>query len=459
MIGGTAAVARAGSTGHVGRQRLCADLAVLTTGLVVVGLFAISPVTLEYLGVSYITSGGGIGSKFHPSTFLAVLALVLRCLATPYPLRTSWRLLSGDTGVIVMIAATIVAGLFAALISRTPVTPLVDTFVLPVLCFLLLRDLDATIIKWFALLVACVLCVNAVMAIIEFLRGNHFLTLQFPFDASSDPTRSDTVFDWRVDIAQDWRAVALLGHPLVNGLIVGCFIICLAAPGSRWLPTWVTGALLLLQCGSMFAFGARASLILTLIFSGYFVLWQCVEMLRDGARLTPRTVAFGLFAIVLAIGTVEILVEIGFFDRTVDRFANDLGSAQTRSTMFELFRPLSWSDIILGPDQDVVATWQRINGLEFGIESSWVGLALTYGLLITSILIIGLLTFARSVVRVGGRGTFFVMAFYLISVSGTASMSGKVTSFAMAVVMVQLFLRRDERRLPLRAALGLEVAA
>ena len=442
--------------GHTGLRRVSADLAVLATAAAVLALFAISPVTLEYFGASYITPGGSAISKFHPATFVAVAAFALRCLATAHPLRTGWRLVSDDSGVVVMLAATMVAGFFAIVISKTPVTPLIDTFMLPVLFFLLLRDLDGTILKWLAVFIACILCVNAVMAMIEFARGVHFLALQVADNASSDPTRADAVFDWRVDIAQDWRAVALLGHPLVNGLIIGCFIMCLAARGARWIPVEVKGLLLVLQCASMFAFGARASLVMSFAFAGALVIQQCLDALRDGARLTPRVIAIGLVVVALAVGTTEILIETGFFDRTIDRFASDAGSAQTRYTMFELFQPLGWTDLLFGPDQDVVATSQRIYGLEFGIESSWVGLALTYGLVVTSIIVIGLLAFARSVMRVGGRGTMLVLAFYLISVSATASMSGKTTSFAMAVCLVLLFLRKDERRLPLRAALGLE---
>ena len=354
------------------------------------------------------------------------------------------------------MAAVGVAAVFAIVIAKSPVTPLVDTFVLPVLCFLLLRDLDGTLLKWLALLVSVILCINAVMAMIEFARGAHFLTLQFPYNASSDPTRADAVFDWRVDIAQDWRAVALLGHPLVNGLIVGSFIMCLATPGSNWLPMWIKGPLLLLQCASMFAFGARASLILSLAFTAWLALQQACDALRDGARLSPRVIASALVVVALAIGVAEILIASGFFDRTVERFASDSGSAQTRFTMFELFQPFGWSDLVFGPDPEVVATWQRLYGLEFGIESTWVGLALTYGLLVTLIIVVGLIAFSRSVARAGGRGTIVVLAFYFISVSATASMSGKTTTFAMAVILALLFLRRDERRLPLRSALGLE---
>ena len=291
---------------------------------------------------------------------------------------------------------------------------------------------------------------------IEFLSHRHFVTLDIADGVSSDPTRGDVVFDWRAELMQDWRATALLGHPLVNGLIVGSFIMCLAAPGARWLPVVVRVAILALQVAAMFAFGARTSLVLSIGFASCLALWQAGEALGRGARFDPRAIATTILLVGVLVLGVAVLSETGFFDRTIERFASDAGSAQTRFTMFELFGPIPWSDLLLAPNQDVIATWQRLYGLEFGIESSWVGLALNYGLIVTTILILGLLAFSATVVRTCGRGTTLVLAFYFISVSGSASMSGKTTTFAMVVVLALVFLRRDERARPLRSALGFE---
>lgn len=436
-------------------RRVVADLAVLTTIAAVIALFAVSEVTLEHFGVHYIDPGGNPLSKFHPATFLAVAAFGLRCLASLHPIRSGWRILGKSPGSVTLLAAASVAILAAILIQKSPVTGLIDTFVLPVLLFMLLRDLDPLIVRCIALLVAAVLCINAVMAVAEFLRGIHFISLDVPDGATSDPTRGDATFDWRVQLAQEWRAIALLGHPLVNGLVVGCFIICLAARGARWMPDALKMPILLLQLVAMFAFGARSSLVLSLVFATYLALQQAMLALRSGARLSPRTIGFLLLAVALAIGLVSILGSTGFFDRTIDRFANDEGSAKARLTMLELFQPLSWTDLLLGPDPNVIATWQRLQGLEFGIESAWVGLTLTYGLIVTTIIVIGLAAFSCSLANACGRGVVAVLVYYFISVSATASLSGKTTTLALVAVMALIFLRKDERRRPLRSLLGL----
>ena len=432
-------------------RSLFADLALLATASCVVALFTVSTLVLDKLGIPYTESGGGILSKIHPATLAALAAFGCRCLASETPLGTGWRLLTRDRRLVIYLAAIGVAGAFATLASKVPVSPLVDTFVLPILVFVLLRDLEVVTLRRLALVVLAILLANAVIAMLEFTHGFHLVALDVPDGVTDDPTRGDAVFDWRADIANDWRATALLGHPLVNGLVVGVLIACLAAPASAWLPAVVATPLLLIEAASMFTFGARASLVMSAAIVGWFLLERAVAAARGADH---RQLAVGLLVACAAIATLAILGEAGFLDRTVDRFIHDAGSASTRVTMFNLFEPLSWSAIMLGPDPDVVATWQRIDGLEFGIESSWIGLLLSYGVIVTSMVAIGLLAFARSVIAACGRGVGLVALFYLASISVTASLSGKTTTMAMVVALVLLFLRRNGVRGPLRPAPG-----
>ena len=428
-------------------RQACADVSMALTGAGIVGLFAISALLLEHYGIAYISSGGGVTSKFHPSTMLLILALILRCLSSRHPFVAGWRLVSDDPGVVILATAVVITIFYAALISKTPVTGLVDTFVLPILVFLALRDLHPALRRWIAMVVIIVFAINAAMAIYEFINQSHIIQLG-QFDSfSADPTRADATFDWRAELALDWRATALLGHPLVNGLIVCSMITCLVVPGSRWMPMAIKAPLLAVQCLSMFAFGARTSLTFTILICAFALCHYGYKTWRGGVRLKVGHLAI-VFALI-GLATLAAGADLGtsFFDRTLERFSSDAGSANARFTMLELFGPLSWSDIMLGPNQEVVATLQRMYGLEFGIESSEIGLALTYGVLVTSFLVIGVIAFSRSVVRVSGRGSLLVLIPFYISISGTASLSGKTTSLAMAVALIMVFLDKDERRL------------
>lgn len=417
--------------------------AVLATFASVLAIFAISPIALEARGITYIDAGGGFFAKFHPATPIAALAFVLRCLAARRPVQTAWRLLSGDSGVVLLLASVVVAAFFAATVDQTPVTPLADTFVLPVLLFILLRDLDSDATRWLALLVAVVLCCNAGLAILEFLKGFHAIEAPAPPGVTDDPTKANAIFSWKADLALDWRAEALLGHPLVNGLVVGSFLICLVAPASAWIPATIRITVAILQLLSLFCFGARTALVLACLLAAWLIVLQLADAIGRGARLDRRALAplaLGL-CVVLAVAITVFLG--GLADKTLDRFTNDNGSATTRLTMFALLTPMSLADLTLHPDKDLVATLQRVYGLEFGIESSWIGLTLTYGLIVAATVLAGVLAFWRSILRTIGQGGLSVFILYMTLISVTASLSGKTTSFAMVITLVLVFLRKD----------------
>ena len=443
VFGGSAPRAMQEAAERLGLREIFALLALVATFAAVVGIFAVSPIALEARGIAYIDAGGGFFSKFHPATPIAAAAFLMRCLASRRPVHLAWRLMTGDEGILLLLAGTVVAAVFAAVVDKTPVTPLVDTFILPGLIFVLLRDLDRRTASVLAALVALVLVANAGLAVVEFLRGGHFIQVEAPAGVTNDPTKANAVFSWKAEMAMDWRAEALLGHPLVNGLVVGSFLLCLAAPGASWIPLPLRVPLLGLQAVAMLCFGARTALVLSFLGAGWLAAAQAAAAIERGIRFPPRQVAL----VVLAAGSVFVvfllLVYSGLLDRTLDRFVNDDGSATTRLTMFSLLGPISYHDLFLHPDKDLVATLQRVYGLEFGIESSWLGMALTYGIIVTAIVTVGILAFLRSVLRACGRGAFVVCLFYLALVSVSASLSGKTTTFAMVVALIVLFLRRD----------------
>ena len=426
------------------RRILCADLALAATVCAVIALFALSPVTLEGMGIPYMTAGGGVFSKVHPATPLAGCALALRCLAARRPLAEAWRLVTADAGALLLLCAFAIMVAYASLISHTPFTPLIDTFALPALMFLLLRDIDPRITRALAIAVLLLFCANAVMALVAFIGQRHLITIPVPAGVSSDPTRGDVTFDWRAQLANDWRATALMGHPLTNGLATGALILCLFARGTSWVPALIKAPIIVFQAVAMLAFGARTALVLTIILSIWLGAGHLFHLLKEGRRLRPQHVAFGLVLVAIALLGVGLFAQTSLVERTLERFQNDQGSATTRITMFYLFDPLSWSDIILGPDPDQVATQQRLEGLEFGIESSWVGLALTYGLAVTTITLTALAAFTRSLMKATGPGTGIVALFFVIQVSTAASLSTKTTILAMTTALLLILLQKNE---------------
>ena len=432
-------------------RAMVAWLALAATFVSVIALFAVSPMLLESRGISYIDSGGGILAKFHPATPLALTALLLRCLASPRPARLAFRLLTDDSGVLLLLTAVAIAAIFAALVDKTPVTPLVDTFILPAIVFLLLRDLDPAMSRLLAALVALVLVANAALAMVEFVRDWHLIQVPVAPGATEDPTQANGVFSWKVEQRMDWRAEALLGHPLVNGLIVGGFVLCLLSPGTDWIPLIWRLPLVSIESASMLSFGVRTPLVLTVMLAAWLMASRTAAAIGRGFRPHPRLLAGAVLALALAVLAVAVVLQSGFADKTIDRFTNDAGSAQTRLTMFSMLAPMTLADLTLHPDKDFVATLQRLYGLEFGIESSWIGLILTYGLVVAGIVGGSLLAFFRSIVRASGGGAPLVLFYYFVLVSVTASLSGKTTTLAMEVALLILFLGQSGMARPFRA--------
>lgn len=456
------------TTGHVARRvdsepwirtAVFEPLAAFGTAAAVAALFTLSPIFLEAHGYAYETSGGSAISKVHPASLIALAALGMRFIASRRPLRTAWRVMAQDRGVILYLGIYACLSAYAIIVLETPFTPLIDTLLLPLIFLLLLRDLDERFLRILAIMVAALLALNACIALAEFLSGWRLVTIPVPDDVTSDPTRSDAHFDWRAQLAEEWRATALLGHPLQNGLVAGAFVLCLASAGSRWLPSVWRLPLLALQIVSLFAFGARTSLVLSLTLAAFLGAFKLAVMLIERRRADLRVLALFCFAAPFAFALIAHAWEVGFFDKTLARFAFDADSTHARLAMFDMFEPMSWNALLFAPDPQVVATWQRVLGLEFGIESSWIGLILIYGIFMSLLFVAGLVIFSASLVRAAGRGATLVLSFYFVVASTAATLSAKTTTFAMMTILVLLFLRRDEHRLKAPQRLGATVRA
>jgi hypothetical protein len=430
------------------RQPVIAHLvrlgAYLMTMLSIVVFFAISPLVLAKFGINYETSGGSPLAKIHPGTFLAMIALCLRLASSGHPARLLWHLMTRRMGLFLFICSFVVAAIYTVLFLKVPFTPMIDTFFLPILFALLLQDLDERAARLLALVLGVLLFANAAIALAEYLLNWRLVTFDLPEGVTGDPRRTDLIFDWRATLDLEWRATALLGHPLQNGMIIGCFILILACPGAGWIPNGVRFPLLLLELASMVTFGSRVSLSLTLIMGCLLIVRRIAIFLQRRERIKRNVSILAIVSVPAFAGLCAYLAEAGFFDRLIERFGSDSGSAATRVTMFEMFRPIPIHDLLFGPDQAVIATWQRIEGLEFGIESFWVGMPLIYGLIISAVLIIGLACFCYAIIKMSGRGTALILLAFFLTASTSASLSEKTTALGMVTIMILLFLRKNQ---------------
>lgn len=402
-------------------------VASVLAGLGFILLFSISSMLLHRLGLNYEYTGGNPLEKVHPGTWLLALSLALFTFRDGAE-RGADRLLRDNPGLAFYLFAGALLTAYAMLAQRVPFTPLIDTFFLPVIVFVLLGALDGAARRWISAFIHVAFLANALIALWEFATGDRLT----PFVAGT------------IAVTGDWRSTALFGHPLGNACLTGVYVLALAAGGDRAIPLPLRLAMIGLQLVAMVAFGGRAALV------GLVILLVLMAARGSLGILAGRKVrlsqAVGVALLVPLVALVVVLaIEGGFFDRLLSRFAQDDGSAQTRIAMFRLFEPLEWRDILFGPNLDYVATLQRIEGIELGIESFWVAFILTYGALVSIPFFLGLACFCWEVIRATGSGSVVALGFFFAVASTSVSLSAKSPLFGMTIAVLMLLLARPER--------------
>lgn len=391
--------------------------------LIITLLMTVSPMALNAIGWNYDGLGGAGLTRFHPSSYLIVLLFVLIALCDGNPLASVISALGHDLRIALFAIVWAVVFYHGVKNQDLPAAGLIDTFLMPLLMVLIFRRLGFLTRMRIEMLMHGLIATNALLGLGEFLTGLRLT----PYNAGG------------ILITDDWRSTALLGHPLGNALMTGCYIMMLLMGGGRLLQGRLRYAVLGLQFSAMVAFGGRASIVLLILFAGVILLIGIFRFLA-GARLPLRNVAIIGVLLPVLIGVLGGLYEFGFFDKFIMRFVEDKGSATARIVMFELFRGFTWTELLLGPPQVNLSYYVHVHKLEFGIESVWVAFSLYYGILPAILFFAGLLFFLCAVLaRCQARGWLVIGYFFLIN-STFLGIAGKTINFTTLMIMLMVML-------------------
>jgi hypothetical protein len=404
------------------RSSLPENAALLATLLV----FAISPPMLFVAGINYEATGGNALEKIHPGTFLYIIAFLLFGLKAGNPLQLFVQQLFLYPAAAIFLAVWCVHLAFVVLFLRVPFTPLIDTFLLPILVVWMLGLSGVVTRRRLGVLLHLIMSLNAVIGIAEVATGWRLA----PFVVAG------------IDITDDWRATALFGHPLSNACLGGAYLLALVAGGGGQLPRWLLPGVFLLQLAAMNAFGGRAGLVMCLMGLLVTATGGALRFL-NGGRVSLAQVA--LVAVMIPVGLVAALAVFqgGYLDRMLERFVDDKGSAGTRIAMFNLFDEIPVHDILIGPDPQLIQSLKQIEGLEFGIESFWVGFVLTYGLGPGLMFFAGLFAFFFQLTRGTRPGAWLMVLFFIGIISTSVSISAKTVILAQFAMLVLILLGRE----------------
>jgi hypothetical protein len=400
--------------------------------LATVLLLAVSPMLLAAVGINYEDAGGSPLEKLHPATLVAFALLAWQVAASGQPVSWTIAVVERHPGLLFYVLAVLCLMAYSSLVLRLPFTGPIDTFLHPAALFLLLAGASERRRWWLAAAMHGMMLLNATLGIGEYLAGERLI----PYTAGGVP------------VLDDWRSTALLGHPLTNASVTAAYLLCLAYGAARALPSPVVLVLATVNAAALAPFGGRSSTLLMIAFLIVLGLWRLVPYLR-GRPIERRRLALVLAALPLAVGAVAGLVALDFFDRFLDRFVDDGGSAESRLIMFELFRDLGAYEILFGPDPNHISTRQRVLGIEFGIESFWVGFILYYGLIVSIPIFIALFTISAEVVRATRPAAAWILLFFFLVASTSASLTAKGSALAIVVLQALVLLGPERRNVPI----------
>ena len=158
------------------------------------------------------------------------------------------------------------------------------------------------------------------------------------------------------------------------------------------------------------------------------------------------TAALVLITLPVLIFGLGYAIDSGFFDRLIDRFVDDQGSAVTRVIMLKLFTLVPTMDLLLGPDQDMVSSLQRSEGIALGIESFWVSFIMQNGIIMCAMFFTGFLLFCLQLVRATRPSAVLPLALFFVTISGAVSLASKSTLMGIFVALLMITMRGPPAR-------------
>jgi hypothetical protein len=399
-------------------------------GLGLVLLSTVSSTLLTHLKIHYVKTGGAFYEKFHPSTYLFILAFGVTLLRDGAPVRELDRMVS-RAPLLLPFAFSILLLMVQSIVLHRPVTSAVDTFIVPLLAFCILRSLSPRQRSPLVWSIHLLILLNVLLGYFEYFSGLRLIPLPVnPADAANPA------------LVAEWRSTALLGHPLSASALVGAYTLALVLRPSLVPPAMLRIPLTLLCLGSLFCFGGRTALVMVLFGIGMLGAVTGIRVLR-GMRLPLGWVIIGTCAAFLLVAGVFALLAAGFLDKMLLRFSSDNGSAVARLTSLQLLASLDWQEILLGAAPSRVESLQLLLGIRVGIEDFWIACIAQYGLIATGLLTIGLGGFLAEVLRRCHPAARAHVLFLVVIAAASVSFSAKNITLTQHVCMMLLLLARD----------------
>lgn len=399
----------------------------LTIGLVL--RLALSNLTLNAF-TSYTQDGGNVIEKIHPGTYFIVIAYVITLHGRKNPpLGRMLRVSAYTLGAIITLIMMVNILRFG--ISSTAY--FIDTFLSAVAACLTLEKIPLRFARGIYGLCVFICGLNMAVAVLEFALKAHFLP------------------ESGVDFIP-FRSNAILGHPLTNSLITGFIILHVLFNRSLGIMSYAYFAFGIV---AMFAFGGRASLLLTLIFTAFgIILRQVTDLFRNRIRpmaafLTP--IGFGL----ATAAVLFLFTSTDFGTRFREKADLSDKSANSRIELFSVYSHMNDRDVLYGvsPEkkEDIL---ERMPDVQT-IENFWVDMSVTMGLLLFLLFFPAMVLFCFSSSITKNASSWALLGYMLIGPSSNVSLSTKSPGLLVLVVVAVAFRLATQFRQPISGSLAI----
>lgn len=372
---------------------------------------------LAALGIPYSSPYGGFVFKFHPGSYLMAAALLLSLLAEGNPLSV---LLQRLRGMPLLGAYLCGIGLACAYsLSRYGTSGAafyVDALIMPAVTVLVLCRFGHARLRSIVKLILAMLLLNALIALGEAVADRTLIPL--------------VIADQLITFEGDFRATALLGHPLENGLITSAMLLAMLD-----LPLPAAGKLAagLLFMLALLAFGGRTSVLLDSVALLIYCGGRAIGGLRRGQYGYVPILAVAVAAIFIVPAAAALVWGSGLGYRVFEGLYLD-NSAEVRLRIYRVFDFTSMADLMFGLSPEQIVDLSSRIGLDptyEAIENFWLLMLLQLGLPIFAVFAAGLVSGLYLLWTRSGRGGRLALLVFVATASTTNSLASKTASLTM----------------------------
>lgn len=350
--------------------------------------------------MSYSTNGGSAVEKVHPGSWLILLSsavLLGRLGAGPATIARRFDLASA----VLLATACLLAVLTLMSDGASGLAYLLDAVICAPLVALCVHRLEIASLRRLYIWALALLLINAVIAVAEYM-------LRTP------------LIGYLQSISWEFRASALLGHPLTNGLMTATAVpFVMASSLSR---TQKGGAIALMLL-ALLAFGARSATIGAIFAMALMYLGQNVREVREGRFSPDNFLVTNAVVILVSIAIALIVLGTNIADRLLSNALFD-ENARVRVESLRLISLLQPQELWFGLGSDRLLAILEADRTIPIIENFWIVYLLQFGLIGAVPLSAALIYF---VVRIAPKGPVGLvgMVVFLAVASTNNSLSTK----------------------------------